>query len=147
VPALPADSSAPAWAGRLVVAAAIVDDVARPARLLAARRSAPAELAGRWELPGGKVEPEEDPVAALHRELHEELGVRVSLGAPVAGPLGGDWPITPVLRLRVWLAGTRSGDPQPLLDHDELRWVGPADWAALPWLPADLPVVAALGLR
>lgn len=132
---------------RLVVAAAIVDDVARPARLLAARRSAPVELAGRWELPGGKVEPAEDPTAALHRELREELGVSVALAAAVTGPLAGDWPITPILRLRVWLAALRSGSPEPLLDHDELRWVGPADWADLPWLPADVPVVAALGLR
>ncbi len=135
------------WTGRLVVAAAIVDDVSRPARLLAARRSAPAELAGQWELPGGKVEPDEDPVTALHRELREELGVRVALGDLVPGPLGGNWPITPTLRLRVWLAGNLGGSPRPLLDHDELRWVGPADWSGLPWLPADLPVVAALGLR
>ncbi|WP_226924499.1 (deoxy)nucleoside triphosphate pyrophosphohydrolase [Georgenia satyanarayanai] len=141
------DAAAPAWPGRLVVAAAILDDVARPAHLLAARRSGPAELAGRWELPGGKVEPGEDPVDALHRELGEELDVRVSLGALVTGPLAGDWPITPTLRLRVWRAGVRSGTPRPLLDHDELRWVGADGWAGLPWLPADLPVVAALGLR
>ena len=44
---------------RLVVGAAIVDDLARPARLLAARRTEPPALAGGWELPGGKVEPGE----------------------------------------------------------------------------------------
>lgn len=56
----------------VVVGAALFDD---GGRLLAARRSAPPELAGRWELPGGKVEPGERPDAALVRELREELGV------------------------------------------------------------------------
>ncbi|MET9965659.1 NUDIX domain-containing protein, partial [Streptomyces sp. NPDC006356] len=56
---------------RIVVGAALLAG----GRLLAARRSAPEELAGRWELPGGKVEPGEAPEAALVRELREELGV------------------------------------------------------------------------
>lgn len=132
---------------RLVVAAAIVDDVAEPRRLLAARRSAPHELAGRWELPGGKVEPGEDPVTALHREVHEELGVSLTLGGEVTGPIDGSWPITTLLRLRVWLAVVVSGTPHPLLDHDELRWVGARDAGQLPWLPADGPIITALGLR
>ena len=132
--------------GRLVVAAAIVDDVVDPGRLLAARRSAPPELAGRWELPGGKVEPGEDPAAALHREIREELGIGLVLGRRVAGPVGGDWPITATLRLRVWLAGIASGTPVPLLDHDDLRWVDTRGSAALAWLPADRPIIAALGL-
>lgn len=139
-------AQAPAGGQRLVVAAAIVDDVERPRRLLAARRSAPSDLAGRWELPGGKVEADEDPVAALHREIREELGAGLLLGRVLTGPLDGDWPITPTLRLRVWLAVVVSGVPAPLLDHDDLRWVGGSDWADLPWLPADRPVMAALAL-
>lgn len=55
----------------VVVGAALLDG----GRLLAARRSAPEELAGRWELPGGKVERGEAPEAALVRELREELGI------------------------------------------------------------------------
>ena len=70
----------PAPRPALVVAAAIVDSLTAPTRTLCARRSAPPELAGRWELPGGKVEPDESAEAALHRELDEELGVSVRLG-------------------------------------------------------------------
>lgn len=131
----------------LVVAAAIVDHLPAPRRLLAARRSAPQELAGQWELPGGKVEPDEDPAAALHREIGEELGVSISLGRLLHGPAGGDWPISERWRLRVWLAQVAAGAPQALADHDELRWVGAAVAPALPWLPADLPIIAAVGLR
>lgn len=130
----------------LVVAAAILDDLCAPRRLLAARRSSPPELAGSWELPGGKVEPDEDAAAALHREISEELGVDLQLGTTVEGPLAGDWPINEQLRLRVWRAVLVTGAPIPLADHDELRWVGPAEARELAWLPADVPIVAALGL-
>ena len=54
----------------IVVAAAIVAaDPGSGRRLLVAQRSYPPELAGRWELPGGKVEPGESEPAALVREL------------------------------------------------------------------------------
>ncbi|WP_298331298.1 (deoxy)nucleoside triphosphate pyrophosphohydrolase [Haloactinopolyspora sp.] len=128
----------------LVVAAAIVDDLARPQRLLAARRRAPAELAGGWEFPGGKVEPDETPVAALHRELREELAVSVRLGAEVLGPVDGAWPLTAQACMRVWWAVVESGVPEAMADHDALRWLEPGSWHAVSWLPADRAVVAAL---
>ena len=65
---------------QLVVAAAIVNNLDCPTHLLCAQRSYPPELAGKWELPGGKVEPHEDPVHALGRELQEELGITVQVG-------------------------------------------------------------------
>jgi 8-oxo-dGTP diphosphatase len=128
----------------LVVAAAIVDDLAAPRALLAARRRVPAELAGRWEFPGGKVDPGETVHEALHRELLEELGVRVHLGSELVGPADGVWPLTERYVLRLWLATLTSGTPEPLVEHDELRWLPRSQWLTIPWLPADLPIVRAL---
>lgn len=109
---------------------------------MAARRTGPLELAGGWELPGGKVEPGESDEAALVRELKEELGVKVRLGAVV----GGDWPLGRFV-LRVWLAELVGADqPAPLQQHDELRWVAFDDLAAVAWLPGDVAPVAAAAL-
>ena len=129
---------------RLVVAAAIVDSLDRPTTMLCAQRSAPAHLAGKWELPGGKVEPEETPVAALHRELAEELGVEVRLGPVVPAAGGADWPILDHLEMRVWLAEITAGAAAPLQDHGELRWVDRDALEDLDWLEPDRPIVRAL---
>ncbi|MCQ4214128.1 MULTISPECIES: (deoxy)nucleoside triphosphate pyrophosphohydrolase [Streptomyces] len=118
----------------VVVAAALYDT---DGRLLAARRSAPPELAGRWELPGGKVEPGEAPEDALVRELREELGITA---APVAR-VPGEWPLKPGYVLRVWRCDLRAGTPRPLQDHDELRWLTPAETWSVDWLDQDVPAV------
>lgn len=119
----------------VVVGAALIED----GQLLAARRSAPVELAGRWELPGGKVEPGETPEAALERELREELGVDAEAGARVPG----EWPLKPPYVLQVFTARLRPGSaaPEPLQDHDELRWVGSGDVWEVRWLDQDVPAV------
>jgi 8-oxo-dGTP diphosphatase len=121
---------------RVVVGAAIVHD----GRLLAARRSSPSALAGGWEFPGGKVDEGETDEDALLRECYEELGVQIKIRDRV----GGDWPLVPGVVLRVWLAELEDGEPRPLEDHDELRWLGPGELYDVAWLPGDLPVVDAL---
>lgn len=118
---------------RVVVGGAVLDR----GRLLAARRSAPPELAGRWELPGGKVEPGETPALALVRELREELGVETE---PVAR-IPGAWPLRPGLELQVWTVRLVSGAPEPLQDHDELRWLAPGQEGDVDWLDQDRPAV------
>jgi 8-oxo-dGTP diphosphatase len=120
----------------IVVAAAILNR----SRLLAARRLEPAALAGGWELPGGKVEPGEDDLAALVRECREELGIVITPGRRV----GDNWPMSGDALLRVWTATIAQGIPQALDDHSEVRWLEPGQWYDVPWLAGDLRVVRAL---
>jgi 8-oxo-dGTP diphosphatase len=128
----------------LVVAAVIVDDLTDPTQLLAARRASPRSLAGGWEFPGGKVEPGEDPIDALHRELAEELQITVALGAEFYPPDGRAWPIGPGHQMRLWFAVVASGIPTPSGSHDELRWLPGDQLYQVTWLPADRAIVAQL---
>jgi 8-oxo-dGTP diphosphatase len=125
-----------------VAAVALVDDLVRPTRLLAARRSDPPELAGGWEFPGGKVEPGESPAQAAVREIREELGVDVELGEPVGD--GRPWPIGERHEMWLWWAVTRPGQPSPapLADHDEVRWLTRRTLRQVAWLANDLDIVA-----
>ena len=127
---------------QVVAAIALVDDLARPTRVLAARRTEPPALAGGWEFPGGKVESGEAPEDAARRETLEELGVRVRLG----GRIGSDWPLRGRYVLRLWWAQLLpgEGEPRPLQDHDELRWLTADQLADVAWLSADRPVVTHL---
>jgi 8-oxo-dGTP diphosphatase len=129
---------------RLVVAAAIVDSLESPTRLLAARRSRPAQIAGRWEFPGGKTEPGEEPVGGLHRELSEELGVTVTLGDELPGPDDGGWIITDRHVMRLWFAQLAAGEPAPLVEHDELRWLDEPSLWDVDWLDGDVRIVEAI---
>jgi 8-oxo-dGTP diphosphatase len=122
---------------QIVVGAAIV----RHGRVLAARRAVPADLAGQWEFPGGKVEPGESDVDGLARECREELGVQIAVGE-LLGCIE-----SPGFALRVYLAELIAGEPQPLADHDELRWLAAAELEDVAWLPADRPLIAALRSR
>ncbi|MFE5971463.1 (deoxy)nucleoside triphosphate pyrophosphohydrolase [Streptomyces sp. NPDC056460] len=133
------DPAAPREPVVVVVAGALYDR----GRLLAARRSAPVELAGRWELPGGKLEPGESPEAALVRELREELGVEVEPGERIPG----EWPLKPGYVLWVWTARLLSGEPRPLEDHGALRWLTRSELDSVDWLDQDRPAVAEAARR
>jgi 8-oxo-dGTP diphosphatase len=124
-----------------VVGAALVDGD----RVLVAQRSG-GPYDGRWEFPGGKVEPGETDLAALVRECAEELGVAVVpqsfLGeVPLDGVVAGGAPGASTMR--VWEARVSQGEPAAR-EHRQLRWVGAGDLEALDWIPADRPLLPAV---
>ena len=133
---------------RLVVGAAIVDSLHNPTQLLAAQRSYPPGLDGLWEFPGGKVEDGETPEAAIHREIHEELGAAIVLGARIASPsASGDWPLPGGNSyMRLWLAQIDPQGPHARAgsSHRQIRWIDADAAAALPWLPGDLQSLPSL---
>jgi 8-oxo-dGTP diphosphatase len=124
-------------AALVIVGAAIIS----AGRVLACARSEPPDMAGRWEFPGGKVEPGESETDALIRECLEELGVRIAVGERVGEDvmLGHGRAV-----LRVYTARLANGNvPQPI-EHEELRWLAADELDSVAWLPADAPIVAAL---
>ena len=123
-----------ALAERLVVAAAVL----RRGRVLAQQRVYPPATAGRWELPGGRVERAETARDALVRECREELAVEVVPGEQV----GPDVPLPGGHLLRVYVARLADPTAQPvLMEHAALRWVDVTELAGLDWLDADRAVL------
>jgi 8-oxo-dGTP diphosphatase len=113
---------------QIVVAGALIYE----GRLLVAQRARPPELAGLWELPGGKVAPAETDAVALERELEEELGIEVAVG----DRLGHDVPLGGTMTLRAYLVAKTGGSVEPR-DHRALRWVTADELDGLAWVPAD----------
>ena len=124
----------------LVSAVALID---ADGRVLLAQRPPGKPMAGLWEFPGGKVEPDETPEAALIRELHEELGIDTwaSCLAPLifASHAYPDFHLLmPVFACRRWqgIATPREGQT--------LKWVRAKDLGTYPMPPADLPLIPVL---
>ena len=122
----------------LVVAGLILGD---DGRILITQRRADQALGGKWEFPGGKVEPGEAPVAALARELREELGV--------AAAVGRIWDVLfhayPEFDLVMLVYVCRINGAPRTVEVADLAWVAPRDLAGWDILPADRPLVERLG--
>jgi len=120
----------------VIVGAALIRD----GKLLAQQRAWPADAAGKWELPGGGVEPGESDAFALARECSEELDVVVTIGERV----GSDVPLPGGKLLRIYAASLVSpGDEPRAVEHISLRWLGPDDLDDVDWLPADRALLPA----
>lgn len=128
----------------MIVAAAIVDSLENPQRLLSARRKAPKSFAGSWEFPGGKVESDETVEEALVREIHEELGVEITIGNEIDNPAGGAWPVVNNWEMRVWLVEIADGEPSIGREHDQIAWLDFDEVLSVDWLGPDVPIVEAI---
>jgi 8-oxo-dGTP diphosphatase len=116
--------------------------IRRDGLLLIAQRMPGDTLAGYWEFPGGKVEKDEDLVTALKRELLEELGVTVEVGAELQRGVHA-YPDRDV-RLYFYDATIISGEPRPI-EAADLRWIKPAELMDYQFPEADLPLLKLLG--
>lgn len=114
-----------------VVAAVIRDG----GEYLACRRT--PERGSKWEFPGGKVEHEETLKSALRREILEELGVEITVGAEIT--VVEDIPGG--IRLHSFDAHLTGPRPVASTDHDQLLWCAPSSLSDLDWSKADLATV------
>ena len=124
----------------IVVAAALVDS---EGKVLLQRRSMGRAMAGLWEFPGGKVEVEELPEAALVRELAEELGIEVKRSDLVPICFGSAAVGDRHMILLLYICRAWTGEPKPL-DADALCWLRPAEMIAATMPPADAPLIELL---
>jgi 8-oxo-dGTP diphosphatase len=121
----------------IVAAAALVD---RDNRVLIAKRPAGKSMAGLWEFPGGKVHDGETPEDALRRELHEELGIDVSLECLAPFNFASHAYETFHLLMPLYLCRSWEGELTPR-EGQEVAWVPASRLAGYPMPPADLPLI------
>ncbi len=124
----------------LAAAVALID---QDCRVLIAQRPQGKSFAGLWEFPGGKVEVDERPEAALVRELREELGIAVEEACLVPLTFASfayeDFHLLmPLYICRRWTGLVTARENQTL------KWLRPKDLQAYPMLPADAPLIPAL---
>ena len=128
---------------RLVVVAAVIES---HGRILACQRRKNDAFGLKWEFPGGKVQPGEQPAQALARELKEELGVEAAIGEEVYRTRHRCAEMARELELIFFTTQANETDMRNLA-FEEMRWVRPEDLADLDFLPADRELVAKLGGR
>jgi mutator protein MutT len=121
----------------MVVVAAVVE---RDRRFLVTRRPDGVHLEGRWEFPGGKLEPGESHTDALRREIREELDAEVAVGTKILAASHRYSDRT--VELHFYACGL-CGEPVPRLGQ-ELRWVTRDEMRALSFPPADQALVSTL---
>ncbi len=119
----------------LLVTAAVVQ---QENRFLVTQRPAGRDLAGLWEFPGGKLDPDESPEAALARELQEELDVEAAVGA-ICSVVYHRYTGAKVVLLLAYYCRI-SGEPRSM-EGQAVRWVSLDELRELPMPAADRPIV------
>lgn len=120
--------------------------ILRDGLVLAAQRGPAMSMAGKWEFPGGKIEPGETEQESLAREISEELGVAIEVDEHIV-TTSYDYDFGTV-NLSTYYCALEGSTPTAR-EHSELRWVEPRQLLSLDWAPADVEavnlVVAGLG--
>ena len=122
---------------RQVTAAVIEKD----GKILIAQRRKGSTLGGKWEFPGGKVEPGETAEACLKRELKEEFDVESEVGKFIIASRFR-YCLVPI-ELLAYRVKHLSGEFK-VNEHEEIRWVDPTELGSYDFMPADKPIVKLL---
>jgi 8-oxo-dGTP diphosphatase len=120
------------------VVAAIIRD---GNRILATQRGYGEQKDG-WEFPGGKVESNETPEAAIVREIREELNADIEVTGFLT-TVEHDYPNFHLSMDCFW-ARLAEGSEMKLLEHEAAKWLSIEDINSVDWLPADIKVVEAI---
>lgn len=134
------DKGGTAFAPLIVVAAALID---ADGRVLVQQRPADKSMAGLWEFPGGKIEPDETPEMALIRELREELGIETQTSCLAPAGFASEALGDRHLILLLYICRKWRGIPQAL-EAPAIRWIRPIGLHELPMPPADKPLIGLL---
>ena len=117
-----------------VVGAVVVAD----GGVLCVQRGPRGSLAGKWEFPGGKIEPGESPQAALEREIREELMCGIEVGEEIT-TTSYEYDFG-IVNLTTFYCQLVAGTPR-LVEHAQMSWRSPDRLSELDWAPADIPAV------
>ena len=121
----------------IVVPCAILE---HEGRIFAAQRNAEMSLPLKWEFPGGKVDEGETEIEALHREIMEELSVKIEIGLRLAPTLKEDLERHRIICLVPYICRLVSA-PVVLTEHLQCQWIRLEDIFTLDWAEADLGVI------
>lgn len=107
-------------------------------KFYAFRRGGGMKMPGKWEFPGGKVEAGEEPIAALHRELKEELNIEIEIIRPL-NAVSHNYPDFSI-ELIPFIVKISAG-AITLNEHDAIKLGSIEQLVNLDWAEADIPVL------